>query len=142
MKVSPIKDIAARVLAKYLPDVTLHNELRFEHLSRDPQMLKAYQQDPLRHERASANLYLGMIEHMKYVNQNANRLRTPLLMQVAGHDMIVSAAASQAFFEKVTMVDKTLHVYTDSYHEIYNDLGYEAVFADLRKFLSRFVVPK
>jgi alpha-beta hydrolase superfamily lysophospholipase len=40
---------------------------------------------------------------------------------VAGEDYLVNADSSKHFFKKLTLQDKTLHVYDGLYHEIYNE---------------------
>jgi alpha-beta hydrolase superfamily lysophospholipase len=59
---------------------------------------------------------------MHSARQQAAEISLPLLMQVAGDDYLVNAAASRSFFEKVASGDKTLLVYEGLYHEIYNEL--------------------
>jgi alpha-beta hydrolase superfamily lysophospholipase len=58
-------------------------------------------------------------------------------MQVAGEDYLVNADSSKHFFEKLTLQDKTLHVYDGLYHEIYNapEDQKERVLEDLEAWL-------
>jgi alpha-beta hydrolase superfamily lysophospholipase len=60
LKVPPVKDKAAHVLARILPKVTLHNEIKIEQLTHDKKMQQIFAKDPLRHEKISAEVYLGM----------------------------------------------------------------------------------
>lgn len=143
MKVPALKEWGSKWLAKNWPSLTMYNEIHFDQLIRDHEMVKDYEKDPPRHEKISATLYRGMIDSIDYVNRHADqlpdKLKRPLLFQLAGNDRIVSTSASAAFFEKLNVPDKTLHVYPDSYHEIYNDLDYGVVMEDLRRFLSRWL---
>ena len=63
----------------------------------------------------------------------------PVLMQMAGEDFLVNAESSKLFFEKLTVEDKTLHVYDGMYHEIYNapQPEKERVLDDLEEWLER-----
>jgi alpha-beta hydrolase superfamily lysophospholipase len=60
-------------------------------------------------------------------------------MQVAGEDYLVDADSSKHFFEKLTLEDKTLHVYDGMYHEIYNapQDQKERVLDDLEEWLEK-----
>jgi acylglycerol lipase len=66
------------------------------------------------------------------------QLRVPILMQIAGDDHLVNARTSEQFFQKLTVPDKTLHVYEGLYHEIYNELEEERekVLEDLASWLG------
>jgi alpha-beta hydrolase superfamily lysophospholipase len=98
------------------------NELDAGKISRDPDVVKAYQNDSLVHDRVSARFFTEFMAAMETVNQQASSLQVPILMQVAGDDHLVNARTSEKFFEKLEMADKTLYVYEGLYHEGYNEL--------------------
>ena len=138
-EVPKIKDLAARVFAKYLPTLTLAGELEYDDLTKDPVFLARYPKDPLRHDKASLGLYLGMLEGFEYVRENIHRLKSPVSFQVSGDDVIVDSLASQELFQKVESEHKQLKVYNDLKHEIFNEVGRDQVFADLQMFLKEFL---
>lgn len=59
-----VKDLAALAAFHIYPKLTLWNELKPEQFSRDPQVLKEYQRDPLRHDRISPGVYLGFLRDL------------------------------------------------------------------------------
>lgn len=134
--VPPAKDLAARMLNRLLPSVTLFNEIRYEDLSRDPEWQKVYVSDPLRHDKISPAVYLGMIEGIAYVKANAGRIRIPTFVQAAGKEKIVSLSAIKEFYETLGADKKRLMIYEDCYHEIFNDLDRDQVLTDLAAFLA------
>jgi alpha-beta hydrolase superfamily lysophospholipase len=136
LAVPVVKDFAAKLLNRVLPTLTLHNEIRYEELTRDLERLKTYDSDPLRHDKISPALYLGMLENAEYVKQHAGRIQVPILLQAAGKEKIVSLPAIKEFFPRVGSADKKLVIYDESYHEIFNDLDRETVFKDLSEFLE------
>lgn len=138
--VPAVKDYASKVLQKWWPTLTLHNELKYSDLTRDEAMLKSYVHDVLRHDKISASVYLGMLNAFTRVRNEASRIESPVLMQLAGHDKIVSTPRSQEIFSLLPNKKNVLEIYPESYHEIYNDLDREQAFADLRKFLNPFLV--
>lgn len=142
LAVPPLKDFAARVLFRMAPTVTLYNEIRYEDLTRDPEMLASYKKDPLRHEKISPTLYLGMMEMIAVVKAQGAKIELPTLMQLAGREKIVSRPEAEAFFNTLSSQKKRLIVYDESYHEIFNDLDRERVFADLDTFLLETMRPK
>lgn len=139
--IPPMKDLAARVLARVAPTFTLYNEIKYEHLTRDPEVLENYPRDPLRHDKISPQLYLGMMESIAYVRTKGSTIQIPTLMQLAGRDMIVSRGEAENFFESLGAAEKKLMTYGESYHEIFNDLDRERVFSDLDGFLRKVMRP-
>ena len=137
MPVPPVKDFASRILKRIAPAFTLFNEINYADLSRDPEMVAVYPKDPLRHDKISPSLYLGMIESMAYVKTKGDAITLPLIVQVAGHDRIASRHETEALFPSIGSKDKKLLVYENSYHEIYNDLDREKVFSDLDAYLKK-----
>jgi lysophospholipase len=136
LKVPAIKDLAGRWLNHIWPSLTLYNEIRYTDLTRDPEWLKTYEKDPLRHDKISPALYQGMVDTMKDVAEHADEVKLPICVLAAGHDKIVSLPATRMMFDKLGSSNKKLIVYEDSYHEIFNDLDREKVFRDMSAFLS------
>lgn len=135
LQVPVVKDLGARLLNRVLPSLTLYNEIRYEDLTRDPEHLKTYQTDALRHDKISPALYLGMLDTMAFVKAQGPRLKLPILIQAAGQERIVSLDAIKEFYSTIETENKKLIVYEESYHEIFNDLDREKVFEDLNSFL-------
>jgi alpha-beta hydrolase superfamily lysophospholipase len=136
LAVPVVKDLAAKFLNRVLPTITLSNEIRYEELTRDLERLKHYDTDPLRHDKISPALYLGMLQNCEYVKARADQIKTPILLQAAGKEKIVSLPAIKEFFPQIGSADKKLIIYDESYHEIFNDLDREVVFKDLSDFLE------
>jgi alpha-beta hydrolase superfamily lysophospholipase len=138
MQVPKLKEEVAKIAEKWLPTLTLHNDIKYTDLSRDPKMVESYPKDPLRHDKVSPGIFLGMLRAFKYVLDNADKITIPVLFQLAGDDRLVSAAAAREFFPKMPNKKNQIQVYPDSLHEIYNDLDRDNVIADLKKFLGAF----
>jgi alpha-beta hydrolase superfamily lysophospholipase len=65
-------------------------------------------------------------------------ITSPILMQIAGEDHLVSTPAAIAYFNALTVADKTLFHYETLYHEIYNEKrpDRERVLADLKEWVA------
>lgn len=137
LQVPKLKEQAARLLADWLPKVTLYNEIRYDHLTRDDAKIQQYKTDPMRHDKISPRLFLGMVEAMQEVHKLAPELHVPLIMQLSGREKVVSTKDSEIFFEALTTKVKQIYIYTESLHEIFNDLDKEDAIRDLKGFLSK-----
>ncbi len=137
LAVPVIKDLAAKFLYKVIPSITLFNEIKYEDLTRDPQFLKGYATDTLRHDKISPGVYLGMLENMAMVKEQSALLQLPILVQAAGEDKIVSLPAIKEFFPLIGAKEKKLIVYEGNHHEIFNDLDRMQVYKDLDAFVGK-----
>ncbi len=136
LPVPPIKDMAARFLNRWVPSLTLNNEIKYEELTHDEKISSSYESDPLRHDRISLALYLGMIESMNYVLMNPSKIKLPVFIQAAGKDRVTSTKATERFYERIASTRKDLKVYKDMFHEIFNEVDRKKVYADLNQFLG------
>lgn len=140
--VPPVKARAAKVLHVVLPQVTLGNELSNDMLSRDPDVIREYEQDALRHDRISSGAFLGFLESFEYVLPRANDIKKPVLYLISSNDPVVSSVAAKDFFDRLGSKKKEIFVYPDAKHELINDTIRPTVFADIKKFLDGFLESK
>lgn len=134
--VPAVKELASKFLLKVAPGLTLSNEIQYEQLTHDLEILKSYDHDSLRHEKICSALYDGMLSTITNVSSRGRELQKPLLIQAAGHDMVVSLPAIDRFFKTVGAPIKKMIVYKDDFHEIYNELDRKTVYSDLQVFLK------
>lgn len=134
--VPQIKEQAARWVSQLLPGLTLHNEINYEDLTHDRSVTREYARDVLRHDQISAGLFVEISSTIDFVKKNLDRFRAPVFVQQAGDERIVNRAATETCFESFGSSDKTLKIYEDFRHEIYNELGRETVYGDLSNWLG------
>ena len=142
IEVPPTKKVLGSFMSRVWPGLTMGNELDAATISRDPSVVSAYEKDPLVHDRVSARFFTELMAAMESVNREAASLNVPVLMQVAGEDYLVNAESSKLFFEKMTLADKTLHLYDGLYHEVYNapQEEKERVLDDLEAWLEMIII--
>lgn len=140
--VPAIKSVGASLINKVLPSITMHNEISNQMLTRDPDVIREYEQDPLRHNRISPGAFLGFLESFEYVRPRANEIKKPALFILPEHDPIVSTPDAKAFYEKLGSVRKEIYTYPESKHELINEINRQTVFADIKKFLDSVLESK
>jgi alpha-beta hydrolase superfamily lysophospholipase len=136
-----MKSTLGKIMSSIWPGMTLSNEIDAAKLSHDEGVVQAYMNDFLVHDRVSARWFTEFLHAMETVNNQASKIEIPILMQVAGDDYFVDARASKAFYEKLTIEDRTLRFYDGLYHEVYNekDEHREEVLTDLENWLERHI---
>jgi alpha-beta hydrolase superfamily lysophospholipase len=127
----------ARVLNRVLPRFSLPTGLDDSNLSRDPEVVKAFQQDSLTHSRGTARLAMEFRRAVEWIHAHADGLELPLLIVHGTADRIASAEGSREFIRKVKFPDKDLREYEGGYHELYNDIIKDKVLADTEQWLER-----
>lgn len=132
------------LLSAVWPTFALRNRLDTAMISHDLQTVEAYHQDATVHDRITARWFTGCMQTLAAVHAAPDRIRGPLLLQVAGADRLVDASAALTFFDRLTTADKTLCRYDPLYHEIYNERlpDRERVLSDLTRWVEdRFLQP-
>ncbi|WII72890.1 alpha/beta hydrolase [Bdellovibrio sp. 22V] len=132
----------AALMNVILPKITMSNELSNDMLTRDPDVIREYEQDALRHNRVSPGAFLGFLESFEYVRPRANEITKPALFILPENDPVVSTPEGKAFYERLGSSHKELYVYPDSKHELVNDINRQTVYADIKKFLDGFLESK
>lgn len=141
VQVPAVKAFMGKVMSSIWPGLSMGNELDATKISHDTEVVKAYRDDPLVHDRVTARFFTEFLAAMDEAHAHAPGIAVPVLMQVAGDDHFVDARASKHFFERLDVQDKTLHVYDRLYHEVYNETRAEreAVIDDLEQWLVSHV---
>jgi alpha-beta hydrolase superfamily lysophospholipase len=138
---SSVMIFLVRIMSTLWPTLTFSNGLDASKLSHDEEVVRAYLDDPLVHRRITARWLTEFASAMGAAGRSGPEIKAPLLMQLAGDDHLTSVDASKRFFEELTLADKTLYIYQDLYHEIYNETKQqrEHVLDDLDTWLMKHI---
>jgi len=128
---SRARTIAAHVLKWLAPRLSLASKLDPEALSRDPEVVRAYLEDPLVQQKITASLASEMLSAMKRSAASATEVKVPMLLQHGEDDPICPVAGSRNFFEQLKVTQRELRTYPGLRHEIFNEPERAAVIGDL-----------
>jgi acylglycerol lipase len=121
VKVPKIKILLGRILSKIAPTKTLNNELDPADISTDLDVVKAYREDPLVHDRVSARWYTEFINTAADCLKRASEIRMPLLLVHGTGDKMVSVESSKQIYDKSESTDKQIHFFNGLFHETMNE---------------------
>jgi alpha-beta hydrolase superfamily lysophospholipase len=131
------------VLPRLAPDLTVRNRILPEALSHDPEVVQAYRDDPLVHDRVSARLARFIADTGPRVLAEAPRWPVPTLLLYGAADVVVDPRGSRAFADAAPEGLVRACVFADLRHEVFNELDAEPVYAALRRWLEeRFSRPR
>jgi len=125
-----------RVLSGILPAIHVKSPLPPGFISRDPDVVKAYVDDPLVYNVITPRLAHEMNRYVVIGAERAFTIKIPVLIQLGSKDTAFSG--QKELFEKIGAMDKTFKLYEGLRHEVYNELPADRaiVLADLHAWLD------
>ena len=130
----------ANVARATAPSAGFPHGLDVTGLSRDPEVVKAYQSDPLVHGKISPRLYFDFNEARQRCMRDARQLSVPTLLLQGMADRMVDPKGALEFAASATHGVVRFVTHKETYHEIFNDHGREAVIRDLAAWLDAALV--
>jgi acylglycerol lipase len=123
------------LLRRVAPRFALTRPIAPEALSRDPQVGRAYLDDPLVFRRMSVSLAAEMLDAGRRTLRGGAEVRLPMLLLHGEADPLCPAAGSRTFYARLDTAGSDLRIYPGLRHEIFNEPEQESVFADLLEWL-------
>ena len=106
-------------------------------VSRDPKVVADYLADPLvSGAKIGARLGHELMGQMDRIQAEASEIRLPMLMLHGEEDSLAAAEGSRFLNEKISSADKTLKIYPELFHEIFNEPEKDAVLTDMTDWID------
>ncbi len=119
-----------------VPHLAVGNGLKPAWISREANVVAAYKNDPLVHDRITPTLARMIAQVGAEVLEHAAEWVVPTLLMWAGGDRCVDPRGSQAFADEAPEAVVQHQVFERLYHEIFNEPEREQVYARLRAWLD------
>jgi alpha-beta hydrolase superfamily lysophospholipase len=117
-------------------------QLDASEVSRDPEVVRRYREDPLVHSgKVSARLVVELFSSMASLAEKCSNLTLPVLVMHGGADVMTPPGGSHDFVDNIGATDKTLNIYPKLYHEIFNEPEQAAVLTELCDWLEAHFGP-
>lgn len=134
---SAVQRLLMRLFSKLLPKLRML-QLDASAVSRDPEVVERYQNDPLVFTgKVTARLLEQLFAAMDGIEDELSAIEVPILIQHGSRDGLALPEGSKMLHEKVGSRDKKLTIYEGLYHEIYNEPEQEAVMTDVANWLTQ-----
>lgn len=137
---SKVERLAAKVLSSIAPNLGLVPPLDSSTISRDPDVVAAYDADPLNY-RGKIGARVGA-EALAAIDRVTARLPTislPVLVLHGTEDQLSAPSGSQLVADRVGSQDVTLTLHDGLYHEIFNEPEQQAVLDEVVGWLKKRV---
>ncbi|MCK6507442.1 lysophospholipase [Myxococcota bacterium] len=129
-------ELAKNLLSRLTPRLALKNPLDPKDISRDPEVVRAYQADPLVFTTITPRWATEMEAAIARVHAHAGRYALPLLAMVGTADRICDHQATLRLATAWGHRSHTEKVYEGYYHELFNEPEKATVLADLVAWLG------
>ena len=118
-----VKLAMVKVLSAFLPGISVPSGLLAETISRDPDVVKKYVNDPLVHDKISLGLGKSALQAIDLCFGRAKEFTPPLLIMHGSADKITDPNGSQDFAKLASEnnTDVTLKLWDGLYHEVHNE---------------------
>jgi alpha-beta hydrolase superfamily lysophospholipase len=130
-----IKLALAGFLSRFLPWLSLSNELETRYISRDPEVVKAYEQDPKVYSTITPRWFTEMRDAMGRVATAAPSLKVPLLMVTSDADQICDPLAARKVANHWGGCADQL-TYPELFHEVLNEPEKAQILAEILAWLQ------
>lgn len=135
-KLSAAKIASARLLAWIAPRLSFDAGLDPEGISRDPEVVRAYREDPLVGRRITASLAAELHAALRRTAAGAADVRVPVLLLHGEEDPLCPVRGSADFHARLR-VPSRLRTYPRLRHEILNEPERAAVLEDAFEWIRR-----
>jgi lysophospholipase len=136
---SPVTRLIARLLSAVAPQLGLF-AVDPTLVSRDPEVVKAYETDPLvHHARLPARTVSELAGAVDSFPEAARTITVPTLIMYGSGDHLVPPDGSMMLNDRIGAADTTLKTYDGLYHEILNEPEQDAVMDDMCSWLRAHV---
>jgi alpha-beta hydrolase superfamily lysophospholipase len=134
--ISPATIFIAKLLSNLAPRLGVA-ALDANAISKDPQVVQAYLNDPLVYSgKVTARLGAEMFAAIDRLQAQATTIRLPLLLVQGSADTLVDPAGTKLLYQKASSTDKTLKMYEGLYHEVMNEPERAQVLQDIQTWLA------
>ena len=124
-----------KIVGRYLPGIPVET-LDADLVSRDPQVVDAYNADPLvHHGKVPAGVARGMIVNAESLPARLPSLSVPVLLLHGELDGLANVTGSRMIATTAGSADLTYHEYPGLFHEVFNEPEQDQVLGDVATWL-------
>lgn len=125
-----------------LPGIPLSSGIRPQNLTGDPERVRAWYRDPLKHRRVTPRLFREVMRVQKEALSSRGPVETPLLFLIPEADPVVRSAVTEEFARGIVGGEVKIEILPHGLHEPLNDLGRREVGALVTRWIeARMTAP-
>jgi acylglycerol lipase len=135
--VPPIAINVSKILAKIAPKMGV-TDLDVNAISRDPKVVETYINDPLVFNgKTPARLGAELLGAIERIGAEADNIALPLIILQGAKDTLVEPSGAQMLYDESSSADKTIKIYPEMFHEVFNEPDRELAIKDVKDWLEK-----
>lgn len=135
-KVGKVQQVMAPLISVIAPRMQVAAGIPTEVCTCNPEVNARDRQDPLLCKTATPRWFMECSRAAAECRTTLSfRNELSVLFLVAGNDQLVDPSVTREVFDRLPQGDKRFHLFPEKFHEIFNDPGYEEVFAEILEWL-------
>lgn len=123
------------ILHRVFPALTMPTGLDVNKLSQDREVVEAYVNDPLVHNKATMIMAKYSLQSIDWIFDHATKIQEPILIMQGSKDKICFPSGTRDFVNKLSG-DVTVKFWDGLYHEIHNEPGGDEVLRFMINWLN------
>lgn len=133
-----LNDMTDSIPADLPPMALLPNQLS-SLICSDPQVVKAYEDDPAVLKEITVSLFRQNKSCLDWFNskRNLKKVQYPILILHGGADKIIFPQNAHHLYDNISSTDKEVKVYEGLYHEILNEKAKDEVIEDIHRWIEK-----
>lgn len=128
------KMVIGKWMLNRLPSITMPSGLDPNGISRIPEEIEKYKNDPLVHDRVSPMFSFPIMHAGEWAITNADKLKINSLLIHGTADPIIDFKGTEEFHEQSNLT--SLHLFEGGYHELHNDIDKVKMFETISTWLD------
>ena len=124
-----------KAASRVAPRFALDNEVDPKAVSRIPEVVEAYRTDPLVHSKISSRTYTEWLAAARDILDHAKDFKIPFLIVAGTDDPLIDPEGSRELDRRAAPMSR-LELLAGRYHEPFNDIGSEEVFALIARWVT------
>ena len=135
-EVTPLEQLGMALMGKVKPDYRINKSRNIFLLKKNSAKHAKYYSDRLRHNIVTPGLGSGLVQAISSLENQAQSIKLPLLLQYGLDDKITPPTKLNQFFHRVASKDKKLYEYPFAQHRPFDEEGKEKFLGDLVGWLD------
>ena len=127
-----------KAMARIMPSLTLANELDAHAISRLPEEVEAYLNDPMIHNLVSPAYSIEFMAEGEKILSRASEISIPLLLLHGTADRITDSRATRELAREADDLVNFIEI-EGGYHELHHDLGKEQVMIHILNWIDEII---
>jgi alpha-beta hydrolase superfamily lysophospholipase len=135
MELPRVKRVAATIASRFVPMLSMPNNLRSADVTHDSALASAYDEDPLVFHNVTARWFTEAKAAQERALARASSITMPLYVVLGTGDRIAKCEATRVFFDRVSSRDKTWDAREGLYHEVLNEPEWRGIADELAQWI-------